>query len=152
MRRYETIYIIRPNVSEDDITTIIERTNAVIEQFDGKIVQLDKWGLKKLAYLIQKEKQGYYVYSEYAGMPEAVDELERLFRIDEKVLKYMTIKTQDEFTEDFNQKPVEETDDSEAPTEEVATDKVEVTKEVAAEKVEETKEEVQTEEPTSTDE
>ena len=114
MRRYETIYIIRPNVSEDDITTIIDRTNSVIEQFDGKIVQLDKWGLKKLAYLIQKETQGYYVYSEYSGAPEAVDELERLFRIDEKVLKYMTIKTQDEFTEEFNQKPAEEEEATDA--------------------------------------
>ena len=101
MRRYETIYIIRTNVSEDGITAIIDRTTGVIEQFGGKIVQLDRWGLKKLAYLIQKEKQGYYVYCEYAGTPEAVNEIERLFRIDENVLKYMTIKTQDEFTDDF---------------------------------------------------
>lgn len=105
MRRYETIYIIRPNVGEDDITAIIDRTNAVIEKFDGRIVQLDRWGLKKLAYVIQKQTQGYYIYSEYAGAPEAVDEIERLFRIDEKVLKYLTIKTQEEFTEDFNQRP-----------------------------------------------
>ena len=97
MRRYETIYIIQANANEDDITAIIDRTNGIIEQFGGSIVKLDRWGIKKLAYLIQKETQGYYVYCEYAGVPEAVDELERLFRIDEKVLKYMTVKTQETY-------------------------------------------------------
>lgn len=95
MRRYETIYIISPGANEDDINTIIDRTNGVIEKDGGSIVQLDRWGLKKLAYIINKQTQGYYIYAEYAGTPEAVDEIERLFRIDEKVLKYMTIKTQD---------------------------------------------------------
>ncbi len=121
MRRYETIYIIRPNVNEDDITAIIDRTNAVIEKFDGKIVQLDRWGLKKLAYLIQKETQGYYIFSEYAGAPEAVEEIERLFRIDESVLKFMTIKTQDEFTDGFNQKPAAEEETEETPETEKST-------------------------------
>jgi len=95
MRRYETIYIIRPGAGEDDITAIIERTNGVIEKFGGKIDQLDRWGIKKLAYTINKETQGYYVFTEYAGAPEAVSEIERLFRIDDKVLKYLTVKTQD---------------------------------------------------------
>jgi len=98
MRRYETIYIIRPTANEDDINAIIDRTNGVIEKFGGSIIQLDRWGIKKLAYLIKKESQGYYVFTEYAGMPEAVNELERLFRIDEKTLKYMTIKTQEVYT------------------------------------------------------
>lgn len=95
MRRYETIYIIRPGANEDDITAIIERTNGVIENFGGKIDQIDRWGIRKLAYIIDKETQGYYVFSEYAGKPEAVNEIERLFRIDDKVLKYLTVKTQD---------------------------------------------------------
>jgi len=95
MRRYETIYIIRPGANDDDINAIIERTNGVIEQTGGKIDQLDRWGIKKLAYTINKETQGYYIFSEYAGMPAAVAEIERLFRIDDKVLKYLTVKTQD---------------------------------------------------------
>lgn len=97
MRRYETIYIIRPGASEDDITAIIDRTNGVIEKLGGKIEQLDRWGIRKLAYTINKETKGYYVFSEYAGMPEAVNEIERLFRIDDKVIRYMTVKTQDVF-------------------------------------------------------
>lgn len=100
MRRYETIYIIRPTANEDDINTIIDRTNAVIEKAGGTIINLDRWGLRKLAYLIKKESQGYYVFTEYAGTPEAVDEIERLFRIDENTLKYMTIKIQDTYIPD----------------------------------------------------
>ncbi len=100
MRRYETIYIIRPTANEDDINTIIDRTNAVIEKAGGTIINLDRWGLRKLAYLIKKESQGYYVFTEYASIPEAVDEIERLFRIDENTLKYMTIKIQDTYIPD----------------------------------------------------
>ena len=121
MRRYETICIITPNANEDDITAIIDRTNGVIEQFGGSIIQIDRWGLKKLAYLIMKENQGYYVYSEYAGSPEAVDELERLFRIDEKVFKYMTVKTQEVYVPgplrpvpETKNEPTEETEAQEA--------------------------------------
>ncbi len=113
MRRYETIYIIRPTVNEDDINAIIDRTNGVIEKFGGSIIQLDRWGLKKLAYLIQKETQGYYVFTEYAGTPEAVAELERLFRIDEKSLKYMTIKTQEAYIPDAPKPETEASEETE---------------------------------------
>jgi len=89
MRRYETIIIIRPNAGEDEITGIIDKTTGIIESNDGSIVTVDKWGLKKLAYLIKKEQQGHYVLFEYAGKPEAVAEMERIYRIDDKILKYI---------------------------------------------------------------
>lgn len=113
MRRYETIYILRPSLGEDDINGIIEKTNSVIEEKGGKIVLEDRWGLKKLAYLINRESQGYYVYTEYAGTPEAVDEIERLFRINDKVLKYLTVKLQDVFDDSvsFSHKGSEVKDD-----------------------------------------
>jgi small subunit ribosomal protein S6 len=101
MRRYETIFIIRPNVAEDNITAIIDRnTGIIVDDFSGIMLTIDKWGLKKLAYNIKKEQQGYYVYIQYAGLPAAVTEMERLLRIDDKVLKYMTIKLQDQFIPD----------------------------------------------------
>jgi small subunit ribosomal protein S6 len=93
MRRYETIYILRPNVGEDEINRIVENTNKIILDEKGTIIELVKWGMKKLAYLIKKESLGYYVYCDYAGTPAAVTEIERKFRIDDAVLKYMTIKT-----------------------------------------------------------
>ena len=95
MRRYETIIIVRPNVAEDEIEAIISRTTSIIEDDAGTILQTDHWGLKKLAYLIKKENQGYYIYVDYAGFPAAVSEIERIFRIDDRILKYLTIKLAD---------------------------------------------------------
>lgn len=95
MRRYETIYIARPNLSEDEVKAIIDRFNDNVEKTGGAIINLDRWGLKRLAYPIRKEAQGYYIYTEYAGTPDSVSENERLFRIDDKVLKYLTVKLAD---------------------------------------------------------
>ena len=76
MRRYETIYILRPNLGEEEISKVIENTNQIILDEEGTIIELNKWGMKKLAYLIKKESLGYYVYCDYAGMPAAVSEIE----------------------------------------------------------------------------
>jgi small subunit ribosomal protein S6 len=95
MRRYETIFIVRPNVAEDEIEAVINKTSSIIEGDGGTIIKIDKWGLKKLAYLIKKETQGIYVHIDYAAIPASVSELERIFRIDDKVLKYLTVKLAD---------------------------------------------------------
>ncbi|WP_456384543.1 30S ribosomal protein S6 [Desulfolithobacter sp.] len=95
MRHYETTYILRPNLGEDQFTEIIERTNAIITDDGGTIIDLDRWGMKRLAYEIRKEVQGYYVYINYAAPATAVEEMERIFRIDDRVLRYLTIKLAD---------------------------------------------------------
>ena len=100
MRRYETIFILRTNAGEDEINRVVESTSKIILDEKGTIIELDKWGMKKLAYLIKKESLGYYVYCDYAGTPAAVSEIERKFRIDDTVLKYMTIKTAASITEE----------------------------------------------------
>lgn len=100
MRRYETIFILRPNVGEDEINRVIENTTQIILNEKGTILEMNKWGMKKLAYLIKKESLGYYVYCDFAGTPAAVAEIERKFRIDDMVLKYLTIKTADSMTEE----------------------------------------------------
>lgn len=95
MRRYETIFIIRPNAGEEEINKIIENTQQIILDEKGSIIELNRWGMKKLAYLIKKESLGYYVFCDFAGTPAAVAEIERKFRIDDLVMKYLTIKTAD---------------------------------------------------------
>ena len=95
MRRYETIFIVRPNVGEDEIEAIAAKATSTIENDGGTILRINNWGLKKLAYLIKKENQGYYVYIDYAGVPESIAEIERVFRIDDRVLKYLTVKLAD---------------------------------------------------------
>ncbi len=100
MRRYETIYILRPSLNEEEINTIVENSTAIITGDTGQIIELDRWGIRKLAYPIKKELQGFYVFCDYSGTPEAVAEMERKFRIDDAVLRYMTVKTADSISAD----------------------------------------------------
>lgn len=95
MRRYETIFIVRPNIAEDEIEAITAKAVATIEGDGGIMLRINNWGLRKLAYLIKKESQGYYVYLDFAGVPVSVAEIERIFRIDDRILKYLTVKLAD---------------------------------------------------------
>jgi len=100
MRRYEQIYILQPSLNEDAINTVIENTNQIIKDTKGSIIFLDKWGMKKLAYPIKKESQGFYVFCDFAATPEAVAEIERKFRIDDAILKYLSVKIADAISEE----------------------------------------------------
>ena len=133
MRRYETIVILKPTLGEEDNQAVIDRITEIIGDFGGSIIKIDKWGLKKLAYLIKKEAQGYYVYMVYAGMPAGVDEMERILRIDDRAMKFLTVKLQDVYTplpEDEDGTTSEETTtttaaaESKEPVAEVAPEKV----------------------------
>lgn len=95
MRRYETVFIIRPNAGEEEINRVIDYVTEIITQEQGSIIELNRWGLKKLSYLIKKESMGYYVFCDYASNPAGISEIERRFRIDDAVIKFMTLKTAD---------------------------------------------------------
>ena len=95
MRHYETTYILRPNLGEEQFTEIIDRTNAIVTNDGGAIICLDRLGVKRMAYEINKEIQGYYVYMNYAAPGKTVDEIERIFRIDDRALRYLTVKLGD---------------------------------------------------------
>ena len=110
MRRYETVFILRPGQSEDEINTIIDNTKKIILDDNGSIISLSRWGLKKLAYTIKKENNGQYIFCDYAGTPTAVAEIERKFRIDDAVLKYLTIKTAEAITAEEIDKAIAEAD------------------------------------------
>jgi len=99
MRHYETTYILRPNLGEDQFTEIIERTSAIVTDDDGSIIDIDRWGIKTLAYEIKKETQGYYVIMNYAAHGTTIAEIERIFRIDDRLLRYLTIKLADAIDE-----------------------------------------------------
>ncbi len=95
MRHYETTFILRPNLGEDTFTEIIDRVTAIITNDKGAVIWLDRWGMRRLAYAIKKEVQGYYVYLNFAAPAITVDEIERIFSIDDRVLRYLTIKLGD---------------------------------------------------------
>lgn len=91
MRRYETFVICDPDLSAEQRAPVLDRIDELISQFSGFMVELDDWGSRKLAYLIKKKARGYYVRIEYCGPSDLVDEIERFFRIDDRVIKYMTV-------------------------------------------------------------
>ena len=91
MRRYETIFIVDPDLSDEERSPLFERLKPLFPQLDGFLVMVDEWGTKNLAYEIKKKKRGYYVRLDYCGAGPLVNEIERFFRIDDRVLKYMTV-------------------------------------------------------------
>jgi len=91
MRRYETIFISESDLSDDDRKQLFEKTKDLIENQGGFLVLFDDWGTKKLAYEIKKKTRGYYVRLDFCGDGTLVDEMERSFRIDDRVMKFMTI-------------------------------------------------------------
>jgi small subunit ribosomal protein S6 len=93
MRRYETIVILDSDLSEDQRSSVSGRAREVITQQDGFLAFIDDWGARKLAYEIKKKERGYYVRFDYCGTGAVVNEMERIFRIDDGVLKYMTVLT-----------------------------------------------------------
>jgi len=91
MRRYETIIIIDPDLSAEEREPVLARVKDVIAQQDGYLAFIDDWGTRKLAYEIKKKARGYYVRFDFCGTAAVVDEIERFSRIDDRVLKYMTV-------------------------------------------------------------
>ncbi|RJQ70711.1 MAG: 30S ribosomal protein S6 [Desulfobacteraceae bacterium] len=96
MRRYETIFIIDPDLPESDRTSFLSRIKEIIPQQEGVFIQEDLWGIKKLAYEVRKKPRGYYARIDYCGMGKVVDELERFCRIDDRVMKYLTVQLSSE--------------------------------------------------------
>ncbi len=91
MRTYETVFILDPDLTEDDTEKAIKRVQTLIEGQKGKIVLMDRWGKRKLAYRVKKKIKGNYVRVVYYGEPKIVALLERNLRIMEETLKYLTI-------------------------------------------------------------
>lgn len=91
MNRYETIYIVKPNVDEEALKAHIERFKGIVES-NGEIETIDEWGKRKLAYLIDDIGEGFYVYMKYKADRAVPKELERVFGITEDILRNMTIK------------------------------------------------------------
>jgi small subunit ribosomal protein S6 len=100
MRRYETTFILRPNLGEGPITEVIDRAGDIIKNDDGVIIWLEHWGARKLSYEINKESHGYYVFVDYAAPGTTVQEIERIFTIDDRVLRFLTVKVADSIDQD----------------------------------------------------
>ena len=90
-REYELIWIVKPDVADEDVEAITERTTKIVEDRDGVVMHLDEWGKRKLAYEIQKFSKGHYMRMHFLAQPGDVAELERTLRIDDRILRFLTV-------------------------------------------------------------
>ena len=95
MNKFEAVIILEPNTEETIIEEILELIKNKIEEDDGKVTNLEKIGLKYLAYEIKNNKQGYYIVIQFKSEQSTTAELERLFRITEEVMKFIVVRKDD---------------------------------------------------------
>jgi len=95
-KEYETIYVLRSDVDADTAEKVQARVAEVVGRDNGKLVKVEAWGRRKLAYPVAKQKKGVYVYVKYVGRGGLVQELERNLKLQDTVLKFQTIQTQEE--------------------------------------------------------
>jgi small subunit ribosomal protein S6 len=101
LRRYETIFIANPDLPEEDQSALQEKVRSLLASFKGELVKMEDWGLKKLSYTIRKSTRGRYFLVDYlTESPALVRELERTLRINDGVLKFLTVKTSNLVTND----------------------------------------------------
>lgn len=91
MNKYETIFIMKDDITEEQRNKIISKVENYLSE-NGEITKTDNKGLVKLAYEIKSYKQGYYYVINFIAVPESIRELERIYRITDDILKFITIK------------------------------------------------------------
>ena len=92
MALYESVIIGRQDLTSSQFETIIERFVSVIQSFKGEIKKRENWGLRNLAYKINKNRKGHYILLNIDGPPESIVEFERLMRLDEDIIRFLTIR------------------------------------------------------------
>ena len=92
MNNYETVFIITPDLSDAQVQEVADKFHGVITEHGGQIVNREAWGLKKLAYPIQKKTTGFYFLMEFTGEGSLVDALETQYRRDERIIRFLTFK------------------------------------------------------------
>ncbi|MEX2512734.1 MAG: 30S ribosomal protein S6 [Cyclobacteriaceae bacterium] len=89
-KNYETVFILTPVLSEVQIKDTVDKYVGLLKELEAEIINVENWGLKKLAYPIQKKSTGFYVLVEYKADPTAIKKYELNFRRDETVLRFLT--------------------------------------------------------------
>ncbi len=97
MRKYETFFIADPDLPDESNSALDNKVQSIVASNGGEVLTYVPWGKRKLAYAIRKRTRGLYVLMEYAGGPQLVAELERNLRIDERILKFITVMLEERF-------------------------------------------------------
>ncbi len=110
MNHYETVFIATPVLSETQVKETVEKFRSFITSNGGEMENEENWGLKKLAYPIQKKENGYYFLFQFAAAGDIVDRLETQFRRDERVIRFLTIRLDKDGLEYANKRRMKKTE------------------------------------------
>jgi small subunit ribosomal protein S6 len=119
-RMYETIYIVKPDLADEENKALTTRINEVIATMNGDVRKLEDWGIRKLAYPINKIARGRYMYLRTDGNAALIAELERRLRLDERVIRYQSVKLDKDTITAAPAEPVEA--EETAPVEEAVSE------------------------------
>ena len=108
-REYETVIILRPNVNKNGILELVHKMQAVFENFGARLLKIENWGSRTLAFPIRRSNTGIYLYWRYLGGSDIVQEFERNLRLTDAVLRYYTVKIDEDV--DATARPSEITED-----------------------------------------
>lgn len=92
MRKYETIFILNPDLEEEQTQSTLEKVKGIITQADGEILKIEDWGKRKLAYEVKKKSKGHYFLIHFSGTPALLSELERNFRVMDAIIKFQSVR------------------------------------------------------------
>lgn len=100
MRQFETLLLLSPELSADGRQALLDSLTAIINREGGRMVEVDQWGMRDLAYPVRKQMRGFYVRLVYDAPPQLVAELERNIRINDNIYKFLTVKLDEKAPED----------------------------------------------------
>ena len=107
MNKYESVLIARQDLGASQVNSLIDSLKDVVSKQGGEVVRVDNWGLKNLAYRIKKNRKGHYVLLNISAPATAVAEYERVMRVNEDIIRYMTVKV-DEFSDNTSASSADE--------------------------------------------
>ena len=88
MRIYEELFIVKPDATEEEVDALIDQVKSTVANSGGTIDKEEKWGVRKLAYKVQKRAEGYYVLIQFTAGPQTVHEIERRLRVSDSIMKF----------------------------------------------------------------
>ena len=136
MRNYQSVLILKPDLDEAQVDQSVEKITATLQKFGGAILKLDKWGKKRLAYRVKKNKFGYYLNIYHTCESEKVPDLEKEYQLYDLVIKYLVIRLEERDIERVMSQAAEASENSEADEGDKPKAAEDTKKEVTAEKSE----------------
>ena len=95
MRKYEVVYVIRPDLDEEETTSVIDRFTDLVTKQGGEMIKIDKWGKRRLAFEVKDFREGFYVIMHIDAEPQVADELDRVFKITDSIIRHIIVREEE---------------------------------------------------------